>query len=213
MSTARAGISTGVWAVGALAPAGIALPILFGVAGGQARKRSWLVAAVAYAVLSWGGLVLTSVSPDDSTGSNIGVWAFLIAWIAGAVHAFAIRGEYKRRLAASPSERALERARAAVAERDEAQRLAREEPDVALQMGVGRPDVRQARHMHVVDVNHASVEALARLPGVDDQLALEIARARDQIDGFQSLEDMGAVLSLDGDLVEDLRDRTVFLPR
>jgi DNA uptake protein ComE-like DNA-binding protein len=201
-----------LWALGALAPFGIGAPILFGVAGHQARKRSWQIAAVAYGVLSWGGILVAVVSADDSTGSTLGGFMILAAWIGGAAHAFAIRGEYTRRVG-SASQRALERARAAVAERREARRLAVEEPEVAVQMGVGRPDVRGARHMHVVDVNRADADALTRLPEVDEALAREIIRAREEIDGFESVDDLGTVLHLDGDKVEDLRPYVVFLPR
>jgi DNA uptake protein ComE-like DNA-binding protein len=67
--------------------------------------------------------------------------------------------------------------------------------------------------MGVVDVNHASASALAKLPGIDDQVARDIVTAREEIDGFKSLEDCGGVLELDADVVEDLRPFVVFLPR
>ena len=65
----------------------------------------------------------------------------------------------------------------------------------------------------MVDINHAGEDALARLPGVSDAIAHEIATARVQVDGFESVEDLGEVLRLDGDAVEDLRPYVVFLPR
>ena len=54
---------------------------------------------------------------------------------------------------------------------------------------------------------------IARLPGLDDALAKQIVRARDETHGFTSVEDLGAALDLDGNLVEDLRSYAVFLPR
>lgn len=54
---------------------------------------------------------------------------------------------------------------------------------------------------------------IARLPGIDDALAQQIVRARNDTHGFTSVEDLGAVLDLDGNLVDDLRDCVVFLPR
>src|SRR5204862_2910787 len=98
-------------------------------------------------------------------------------------------------------------------ERREAQRLARERPEVAKELGVGRPDRPGAQAAGLVDVNNAPVAALARLPGVDDALAHRIADVREEVDGFQSVEDLGAVLDLDGHAVERLRDHAVFLPR
>lgn len=84
---------------------------------------------------------------------------------------------------------------------------------MALQLGVGRPDVRGARAMGVVDVNRAGLEALAGLPGVDDALAGEIVRVREDLDGFATVDEMGMVMHLDGDVVEDLRPYVVFIPR
>jgi DNA uptake protein ComE-like DNA-binding protein len=50
------------------------------------------------------------------------------------------------------------------------------------------------------------------LPGIDDALATRIVEARSQVGGFSSVEDLGIALDLAGDVVEDLRDRVVFLP-
>lgn len=58
-----------------------------------------------------------------------------------------------------------------------------------------------------------ALRVCAALPGIDDALASDIVAAREQIDGFGSLEDLGGVLGLDGNTVEDLRPYVVFLPR
>jgi hypothetical protein len=201
-----------VFAFGVLLSFGIAAPVLFAVAGSQARKQSWVYAAALYGVMSWGGIVLILATPNDSAVSDVGAGLFLIAWIAAAAHAFVIRGEYQRRLAgATPNP--LEAARSIVETRKEAKRLVEREPAVARELGVGRPDLPHARAMGVVDMNHASADALATLPGIDNHLAREIVTAREDIDGFKSLEDLGGVLDLDGNLVEDLRQYVVFLPR
>jgi DNA uptake protein ComE-like DNA-binding protein len=80
-------------------------------------------------------------------------------------------------------------------------------------MGVGRPDEPGAFDAGLVDVNNAPATTLLRLPGIDDSLATRIVETRAQTNGFSSLEDLGAVLDLPGDLVERLRDHVVFLPR
>jgi hypothetical protein len=203
---------TWLFAFGVVLTFGIAAPVLFAVAGSQARKQSWLYAAALYGVMSWGGIVLILATPTDSAVSDVGAGLFLIAWIAAAAHAFVIRGEYERRLAgAAPNP--LEAARSIVETRKEAKRLVEREPDVAREMGVGRPDIEGARTMGVIDVNQVPARVLATLPGIDNHLAAEIVTARDEIDGFKSLEDMGGVLDLDGNLVEDIRPYVVFLPR
>lgn len=201
-----------IWALGSLLSFGIAAPILFAVAGSQARKDAWVWWAIVYGVLSWGGIALAAATPADSAVNTLSGGMILVGWIASSAHAFAVRKEYRRRVSGAPTD-PVAAARDIVATRREAQRLAHEEPAVARELGVGRPDVPGANSMGVVDVNHASAGALATLPGVDDQKAGEIVAAREEIDGFSSLEDCGGVLGLDADVVEDLRPFVVFLPR
>jgi hypothetical protein len=203
---------TWFFAFGVLLTFGVAAPILFAVAGSQARRRPWLFAAVLYGVLSWGGIALAGVTERHSTGSTIAGLMLIVGFLGSSAHAFVIRPEYARRIG-SGVVNPLEAARNAVETRKEAQRLAHEEPDVARELGVGRPDIPTARSMGVVDVNHVSAQTLATLPGIDNHLAAEIIAARDDINGFSSLEDMGGVLDLDGNLVEAIRPYVVFLPR
>jgi DNA uptake protein ComE-like DNA-binding protein len=202
---------TWLFALGVALTFGLAAPILFAVAGGQTRMRSWLYAAALYAVLNWGGLAIFAATPEDSALSDVSAAMFFIGWLGSTAHAFVIRGDYQRRLAGAQNP--LEAARSAVEARREAQRLVRDEPDVARELGIGRPDVEGARTMGVLDVNQVPANLLATLPGIDNHLAAEIVRAREEIDGFKSLEDMGGVLDLDGNTVEDIRPYVVFVPR
>lgn len=57
-----------------------------------------------------------------------------------------------------------------------------------------------------VDVNHAPAELLAKLPHVGHARAGQMAELRP----FSSVEDLGAVLGLSADAVEELRAVTVF---
>ena len=122
----------------------------------------------------------------------------VVGWVGAIATSFAIRPAYERQ-AGSAFERAVGSALDRPEERRKAERLAREQPELARELGVGRPDLAGARHAGLVDVNGAPVAVLARQPGIDDTLAAEIDRARIAVDGFSSLE--------------DLRRRVVFLPR
>jgi hypothetical protein len=204
---------TWAWWLGTWLPFGFLTPVLFAGAAARTGRRSWFGWAALYAVAAYAGLVMTIAGEEDGDLDGAGSLLMVITWIAGIVHGFFARIEFARRLRAPAAPSALDRARATIAERREAQALVAREPEVALQMGVGRPDVPGAEHMHVVDVNRAGLRALAGLPGVDDARAAEIARAREEIDGFKSVEDLGIVLHLDGNAVEDLRPYVVFIPR
>jgi DNA uptake protein ComE-like DNA-binding protein len=87
-----------------------------------------------------------------------------------------------------------------------------EQPDLAREIGLGRPDLPGAHAMDVVDVNHAPVEALAELPGIDAELAGRLVAAREEVKGFVSVEDAGVVLDLDTTTVDRLSRQAVFLP-
>jgi len=64
----------------------------------------------------------------------------------------------------------------------------------------------------VVDVNHAPVEALAELPGIDAELAGRLVAAREEVKGFVSAEDAGMVLDLDPPTIDRISRVAVFLP-
>jgi len=111
-----------------------------------------------------------------------------------------------------PGDARLDGARERLAERKKALKLARENPQLALEAGVGRPDLPGAYDAGLVDLNHAPVGVIACLPTFDKELAGRVVAARERVGGFASLEDLGTVLDLAGDQVEDLRHHVVFLP-
>jgi DNA uptake protein ComE-like DNA-binding protein len=111
-----------------------------------------------------------------------------------------------------PEDARLDGARERLAEREKALKLARENPKLAAEAGVGRPDLSGAFDGGLVDINHAPAEVIACLPNFDAELARRVIDTREEIDGFASLEDLGIVLDLPGNQVERLRDHVVFLP-
>ena len=102
-------------------------------------------------------------------------------------------------------------AREAQERRALARELATEDPELAAGARIGRSGGFDEGG--VVDVNHAAVEDLADLPGISAAEARRIVAVRGQVDGFSSVEDLGMTMDLPGDVVEDLRDRVMFLPR
>ena len=92
-----------------------------------------------------------------------------------------------------------------------ARQLALRNPQLARDAGIGRGGGFDEGG--VVDVNHAPVEDIADLPGIDATTARRIVAVRDGVGGFSSLEDLGMTMDLPGDVVERLRGRVVCLPR
>jgi Helix-hairpin-helix motif len=180
-------------------------------AGVRARRRMWWLLGVLWSVIALAGWVAAIASNGGSAGGLL----IILGWAGGAVTSFAIRSDYRRAIgsAASPFDNAMLGARRRLAERNRARRLAREQPALARELGVGRPDLPGAQDAGLIDVNAVPAATLTRLPGIDDALAHQIVDLRDGGEGFSSVEDLGTALDLDAAVVEELRERVVCVPR
>lgn len=178
-------------------------------AGARAANKRWVVLGALWSLITIAGWVLAVA--QNGKGSFGGL-LIILGWAGACASSFAIRSSYTR-LAGSPLQIAALDAQSRLTDRERARRLAHERPTLAREIGVGRPDLPGAQDAGLVDVNNVPASVLAKLPGVDDTLAGAIVHARAQTHGFSSVEDLGAALDLDGNVVEDLRDRVVFLPR
>lgn len=180
-------------------------------AGLRARRRLWWLFGVIWSVIALAGWVAAIASNGGAGGGLL----IILGWAGAAATSFAIRSEYRRAVepGSSPFDTAMLGARRRLADRDRARRLAREQPALARELGVGRPDLPGAQDAGLIDVNAAPAAILARLPGIDDALAAQIVELRSGGPGFSSVEDLGAALDLDAGVVEDLRDRVVCIPR
>src|SRR5262249_17584556 len=136
----------------------------------------------------------------------------IAGWIGAIATSYMIRNDYEQRMR-SPLALAENQAAIRMLDRRRALELAKSNPALAAEIGVGRPDQPGSADAGLVGVNNAPVSALLKLPGVDDALATKIIETRAEVNGFSSLEDCGAALDLPGDLVERLNGSVVFLPR
>jgi DNA uptake protein ComE-like DNA-binding protein len=179
-------------------------------AGFKAHMKTWVALGALWSAVTVAGWVKSSIS--HSGHDDVAGMLMIVGWVGAIATSFVIRGEYERRTG-SPLLEAEARAQQRLSDRQRALEIAAQNPSLAREMGVGRPDRAGALDAGLVDVNNAAVTALLELPGVDGDVATQIVETREQVDGFSSLEDLGATLDLDGDLVEQLRGRVVFLPR
>ncbi len=198
------------WPYISLIPIGLGAwaPIYAGV---KARTLSWAALGVLWSLLVVAGFVANGVSSHPGSDDLAGFF-LIVGWVGSIATSFTIRGAYEREIG-SPLLSAAEAGEQRLRDRRRALELARTDPALAREIGVGRPDRQGAADAGLVDVNNASVTALLKLPGMDGDVATQIVEGREKIGGFSSLEDMGAALDLDGSLVERLRGSVVFLPR
>ena len=177
-------------------------------AGLKARNNLWTAIGVLLTAV-----VVAGFSFANHKGTETLAGLLLIAgWVGAIATSFIIREPYDE-LMGSPLTTAAQAGEQRLQERERALQIARENPALAQEIGIGRPDKQGASDAGLVDVNNAPVTALLKLPGVDGDVATQIIEGREKVSGFSSLEDMGTAMDLDGALVEGLRGQVVFLPR
>ncbi len=77
--------------------------------------------------------------------------------------------------------------------RQKARRIVRKNPQLATELGIGRPDkFRDFDDGGLIDVNHVPAAYLLHLPGINQALASRIAAIRQSIGGFDTSGDMEA---------------------
>jgi len=192
-------------------PVGLATFAAFLYIGIRGRRGQWLAWAGVYAATLAGWLILDTPANPSNAALSIGTVLGLGTWIGGGVHAAAISNTAVRRIA-SRNDPAVTAARERMERRAEGRRLVARQPALARELGIGRPDLPGSDDYGLIDVNHASEQALTRLPGVTESLAARIVEARTQTGGFSSAEDLGLCLDLPPAAVDQMRDMVIFTP-
>jgi DNA uptake protein ComE-like DNA-binding protein len=197
------------WPVMAIFPGGLLAWVGFAYAAHRAGGRAWWAATAL-----WLAVALASLVAGFAGEPSLAALLWGVGWAGGTAHAFAARPRWREavrvREAVRPAEDA---ARLRLAQRERAKQLVREQPALALEMGVGRPDLTGAEHGGVVDVNHAPAAALGTIPGVDGELAARIVALREDLGGFSSAAELATTLDVAPHLADDLARHTVYLPR
>jgi len=199
------------WLLLAVIPFALTTWAAFVYIGIRARRPRWLAWAAVYAAMLVAYLVIDATAQHNNAAAAAAAAIGLLAWIGGGAHAFAIGDDAVRRIRGR-TDPALDAARMRIERRAEGRKLLAKQPVLAKEIGLGRPDIPGADDYGLVDVNHASPEALARMPGITDQMAQHIVRERAQAGGFSSVEDLGLVLDLAPGIIEQVRDTAIFIP-
>lgn len=192
------------------------------------RERAQLFWMLLLCTITVMEFVLISLDPTvdnpaaEATMATVASTALIPTTIVlGSIHSFRMRRrvfdrsargtrppEFDPRSAAAVAE--VERARA---RRAEARALVERDPAMARELAIGRPDLpgRGYDDGGLVDLNHASAEAMVAMLHLTRDQAEEIVRARTEIQGASSLEELSAFTTLSPTTIEGLRERAVFL--
>jgi hypothetical protein len=197
------------WAFVPLLTCGFGTSPAFMYASVRTRSTRLGFVAAGYGAGSIASIALLTAIPP------LGALLLMILWITGSVHAFAARPRiYPRR---TPRDRlnqhAVDAARYRRVLRNEARKLVAEDPALAHDLGIGRPDLpRVYDDGGLIDVNHAPPQVLAMLPGMTEDLASRIVRLRAEHGAFVSAEELALDAELPPDVVPGIAEYGIFLP-
>src|SRR5690242_12774238 len=97
--------------------------------------------------------------------------------------------------------------------REAARKIVADDPVLARELRIGRPDLmpRQFDDGGLIDVNHVPPEVLSRLPGLTYEMVDQIMRLRGQTGGFVSAEELVVQCDLPPSVVSDIAEYALFL--
>jgi hypothetical protein len=179
----------------------------FGFIGVRLRQRSLIIAGVVYLIAFVAAIAL--LDSNNDTVSIVGFIAQVALWIVSSAHAFGIRSSVQERYAVREQPEIVAAKRRLV-QRHDFEDLAREQPDVAYEAGIGRDHTRFGG---LVDINHADTAEFVSLPGFTPALAAHVVELRQRVDGFDSVLDFASLVDLPAHVLDRLRDRLICLPR
>jgi len=212
-----------LWLLAPLLGGGCFSGISLVVVGVWAARRSWWICGVLYAVTAIVGFVMIGEADLDTPASDWGTGIWLGAWLATIVHAVLINDEWRQRAEYTPrSEQEspdlqpppkAPKPRAVPAAIADAQAVADDilagghsgaVPGAASAATGARPRL---------DLNSATVEQLADLPGMSRRVARRVVREREARGGFLAVADIVDVAELAPHEYAPLRDLLTCVPR
>lgn len=182
----------------------------------------WAAGLIAGDLVVWG---LLSGGPSNPDGpqmpfQDMGTLVALVLAVVGTTHALRVRDEV---FGPSPSpdaqigvpavlDPAIADSLAARARRVESAALSLEDPGLARDLRIGRPDLaRQYDDGGLVDVNQVPEEFLVSHLGLSPDQARTVVEVRERLGGFQSVTELCGLAELPPQTLEVIRDRIVTL--
>ncbi|MFI9157191.1 DUF4236 domain-containing protein [Kitasatospora aureofaciens] len=214
-----------------LLSAGVLSAVPFAHAAARLQRKSLLVRAGCYAaaVVAFGAL--SSLTPKDAKGQAVGAagnllsglsFLLLIAVIATACYQLVPLRREVFGLAAgaaqpdhpAAADPVVAARLAARARRDEARSLAQNDPVLARDLHIGRPDLAgDYDDGGLIDLNHAPARAIAEACSIDPALAERIVAARQELGSFSSLDEVFVFARVEDGTAALIREYAVLLPR
>lgn len=202
-------------------------PIVIAAKARSSRVWAWTGALTGAWLL---GFLLVGTQPDDSDSflSDLGATIVIAAWIGCVVFALVMgpKVHWPSKTANvammapmapfppvfDPNSAAVADVQARRRKQQEARVLARQDPRMARDLRIGRPDLpRQYDDGGLVDVNSAPAGALTQWLGLSSAQAAQVVAAREHLGRFEHVEDLVNLAALDPGTHDQVKDRVILL--
>ena len=210
-----------------IASLGILTPVPFAHAATRLREGRLWAATVGYAAVVAVTFVLFGLSPRDAAGqstgvlSSVGVVLALGLMLGGCVHLVGVRRRAfglpttPARASVNPhaADPAVAAALAVRARRAQARQLAADDPLLARELRIGRPDLtRDYDDGGLVDLNTAPTRAISEVCEIAPHLAQQLVDLRGDQDGtWTGVDDVFAYLDVPVSAWDRIRDRALVI--
>ncbi|MDS1271764.1 hypothetical protein RIF23_15825 [Lipingzhangella sp. LS1_29] len=213
---------TWLWALAPTLTCGWGAPVTFGIAAYLHRSRGLLYTCLGYLGLLF--LVYFAVSPlaQSTSGTEaISLFVWMLLLLVPTVHAVAIRSRvFAAQLAheqrtARTNQDTLLHAQQRRGLRSQARVMVANDPMMAQELRIGRPDVPDRTYDDggVIDLNHVPEELLrSRLAMLSSGDVTAIVQERQASGPFRSLQDLQNRVPISPGALPELREFAVFLP-
>jgi Helix-hairpin-helix motif len=200
------------WSLVPLLSVGFGAPASFLYAAVRRRSVPLGGAAVGYgaAVIFEFGAFLAGGGP-----AALGLLVMALTWTVSTAHALAARPRVY------PPDNARDRMNRQVVEmarhrrglREAARKVVLDDPGLARELRIGRPDLlpRAFDDGGLIDVNHVPPEVLSRLPGLTYAMVDRIMGLRVENGGFVSVEEMAVHADLPPSIVSEIAEYALFV--
>lgn len=173
------------------------------------------------------GFALVGTQPEgsDNLWSNLGVLIYIAAWIGAVVFALIMgpkvnwtpQGTYvpvgpPPSPPYDPNSTAVAGVQARRLKQEEARVMARDDPQMARDLRIGRPDL--PRHYDdggLVDVNSAPAEVMTKWLGLTAAQSGQVVGAREQLGRFEHVEDLVNLAGLEPTTHDLVKDRIILM--
>jgi DNA uptake protein ComE-like DNA-binding protein len=205
-----------LWMLWVFLTFGVLNYVSFFYASYKVKQKKWFIAGIIYSI----PFILMMITADTALSehwiSDVSTMSYLIGWISSVVHVFKIRPEYLLRLEAKLSsgykEKEIENLKKTIAREysTTSKTNIQHKLKTASKDQVIRELQPEINKNKAVNINHATEEELAMVPGIGVLFAKKVISIREQENGFKSFDHFVEVLEVKPHLAEKIKPYLLF---